>query len=186
MKLQEILSAKGGAVDSISPEATLQDVVQRLLERRIGSLVVFRSDAGDQRELVGIITEHDILYACVAGSRPLPEVTVGEAMSGGAPADAHYAPVAVPEPSPQALDYYHSGNLLWIVSQAVGLAIPCLVLLSGLSARSALPSSISRASARMASSASQKRSSSAFDSLSVGSTIRVPTTGKETVGAWKP
>ena len=32
--------------------------------------------------------------------------------------------------------------------------------------------------------ASQNRSSSTFDSLSVGSTINVPGTGKETVGAW--
>ena len=35
-------------------------------------------------------------------------------------------------------------------------------------------------------SASQKRSSSAFGSLSVGSTISVPGTGNDTVGAWKP
>ena len=35
-------------------------------------------------------------------------------------------------------------------------------------------------------SASQNRSSSSFDSLSVGSIIRVPGTGNETVGGWKP
>ena len=34
--------------------------------------------------------------------------------------------------------------------------------------------------------ASQNRSSSAIDSLSVGSTMMVPTTGKDTVGAWNP
>jgi len=34
--------------------------------------------------------------------------------------------------------------------------------------------------------ASQKRSSSAFDSLSVGSIMSVPATGKLIVGAWKP
>ncbi|MCY1239769.1 hypothetical protein D9M72_525800 [compost metagenome] len=34
--------------------------------------------------------------------------------------------------------------------------------------------------------ASQKRSSSSFDSLSVGSIISVPGTGKLMVGAWKP
>ena len=33
---------------------------------------------------------------------------------------------------------------------------------------------------------SQKRSSSAFASLSVGSTISVPITGNDVVGAWKP
>ena len=41
-------------------------------------------------------------------------------------------------------------------------------------------------SARMAIIASQKRSISARSSDSVGSTIRVPATGKDIVGAWKP
>ena len=58
--------------------------------------------------------------------------------------------------------------------------------LSGLSSRSARPSSIARISSRIAIIASQKRSSSAFDSLSVGSIISVPATGKDIVGAWKP
>ena len=43
--------------------------------------------------------------------------------------------VAVPEPSPAALAYYRGGNVLWIVSQLTALAIPALVLLSGLSVR---------------------------------------------------
>jgi hypothetical protein len=54
-----------------------------------------------------------------------------------------------------------------------------------LSALSALPSSIAFISARMLSIASQKRSSSALSSLSVGSIIIVPATGKLNVGAWK-
>ena len=41
-------------------------------------------------------------------------------------------------------------------------------------------------SLRMAIIASQKRSSSALSSLSVGSTMSVPATGNDTVGAWKP
>ena len=48
------------------------------------------------------------------------------------------------------------------------------------------PFSTARISPRMAIIASQKRSSSAFDSLSVGSIISVPATGKHMVGAWKP
>ena len=43
--------------------------------------------------------------------------------------------MAVPEPSDKAMEYYRSGNVLWIVSQVVALAIPCLVLFTGLSAR---------------------------------------------------
>jgi CBS domain-containing protein len=81
MKLRDILGVKGSTVRSISPEATLQDVVRALVEHRIGSLVVCRTDAASNEELVGIITERDILHSCVAGSRPLGEVTVAEAMS---------------------------------------------------------------------------------------------------------
>jgi hypothetical protein len=46
------------------------------------------------------------------------------------------------------------------------------------------PDSISRISSRMRSIASQNRSSSALSSLSVGSIMSVPATGKLTVGAW--
>jgi CBS domain-containing protein len=81
MKLQEILMVKGTLVYSISPEATLQEVVRTLVEHRIGSLVVCGTDAAGREALVGIITERDILYCCVAGSRPLGQVKVGEAMS---------------------------------------------------------------------------------------------------------
>ena len=80
MKLQEILSAKGSVVHSISPDATLQDVVTSLLEHRIGALVVCRSGAGNE-EPMGIITERDILRYCVAGAQPLAEVKVSEAMT---------------------------------------------------------------------------------------------------------
>ena len=51
---------------------------------------------------------------------------------------------------------------------------------------SALSSSMARISSRMLNNASQKRSSSALSSLSVGSIMIVPGTGKLMVGAWKP
>ncbi len=44
-------------------------------------------------------------------------------------------PVAVPEPSDEAMRYYRSGNLLWIVNALWGLLIPVLFLLTGFSAR---------------------------------------------------
>jgi CBS domain-containing protein len=81
MKLYDILAIKGSTVHSISPEATLQDVVRALVEHRIGSLVVCRPDAMGREELLGIITERDILHACVAGSRPLLEVKVVDMMT---------------------------------------------------------------------------------------------------------
>lgn len=44
-------------------------------------------------------------------------------------------PVAVPEPTDEAMRYYRGGNALWIVGQIVGLGVPALLLFSGFSAR---------------------------------------------------
>jgi Zn-dependent protease with chaperone function len=44
-------------------------------------------------------------------------------------------PVPVPEPDAKALAYYRSGNLLWAVGQLWNLAVPLVVLATGLSAR---------------------------------------------------
>jgi Zn-dependent protease with chaperone function len=48
---------------------------------------------------------------------------------------AQCANVIVPEATEQAMRYYESGNLLWIVSQAWGLLIPLLFLFTGLSGK---------------------------------------------------
>jgi STE24 endopeptidase len=44
-------------------------------------------------------------------------------------------PVPVPAPDPQALSYYRSGNVLWIINQARLILIPALFLFTGFSAR---------------------------------------------------
>ena len=43
--------------------------------------------------------------------------------------------VAIPTPSPEAVRFYHSGNLLWIIETAWGLIVPAALFFSGLSAR---------------------------------------------------
>ena len=50
-------------------------------------------------------------------------------------AQSSTAPVPVPEPSEEAVSYYRSGNLLWIVNIVWGLLIPALFLFTGFSAR---------------------------------------------------
>jgi Zn-dependent protease with chaperone function len=42
--------------------------------------------------------------------------------------------VAVPEPTPEALSYYRSGNVLWIVDNVWGLLVPVVFLFTGFSA----------------------------------------------------
>ena len=47
----------------------------------------------------------------------------------GEPAESEV--IEVPKPSPLAIQYYHTGNTLWLVSCALRLAIPILWLVSG-------------------------------------------------------
>ncbi|MFI5183405.1 MAG: M48 family metallopeptidase [Vicinamibacteria bacterium] len=52
-----------------------------------------------------------------------------------APSPQPDAPVAVPEPTEQALRYYRSGIALWLIDILWGLLIPCVFLFTGFSAR---------------------------------------------------
>jgi Zn-dependent protease with chaperone function len=55
-----------------------------------------------------------------AASTPSPEV--------------RYERVAVPEPTAEALSYYRSGNLLWVIGTLWGVVIPSVMLFTGISA----------------------------------------------------
>ncbi len=83
MLLQEILRHKGSHVHSISPSATLDEVVRKLVEYNCGSLVVCEHGAGGEStgRIVGIITERDILRAYATHSESLQELTVHDVMS---------------------------------------------------------------------------------------------------------
>lgn len=78
MQLQDILQSKGSHVLAISPQNTLDDVVQKLVKNNCGSLVVCEEE--NPCRMVGIITERDILRACAA-RKSLSEVRVQEVMS---------------------------------------------------------------------------------------------------------
>ena len=77
MLVREILEVKGRAVLTCEPEDTLAAVVDKLVEKNCGSLVV--CDAGGQ--MVGIITERDILRATAHTRGPLDFVRVAERMT---------------------------------------------------------------------------------------------------------
>jgi CBS domain-containing protein len=81
MNLQDILMAKGSVVHTIAPEARLDEVARTLVELRIGALLVARPSESGDPELLGIITERDILYHCARSNLPLAAVEVSEVMS---------------------------------------------------------------------------------------------------------
>ena len=81
MKLTDILRVKGTDVHSIAPQAKLTDVVRKLVDHNIGSLVVCEDLGCRQGRVLGIITERDILRACAESETSLSERTVAEVMT---------------------------------------------------------------------------------------------------------
>ena len=76
MLVRDILAQKGSAVFSCHPDDTLADVVASLMQRNCGSLVVLDGD-----QMVGIVTERDVLRSCAELRGPLDFVQVSERMT---------------------------------------------------------------------------------------------------------
>lgn len=76
MKVQEILDRKGHEVVTITPERTVPEAVQLLVEHNIGGVVV--TEGGS---LVGILTERDILRLTARSPGTMGTLTVAEAMT---------------------------------------------------------------------------------------------------------
>jgi len=78
----------------------------------------------------------------VNASSPASGQSSGADAQGTAPAVAakpdtvnEADPVAVPQPSSKALDYYRSGNWLWVLNQVWAILLPGMLAFSGASAR---------------------------------------------------
>jgi len=76
MLVRDILSQKGNLVHSCAPDDTLADVADLMVGHNVGSLVVMQDD-----EMVGIVTERDILRASAATRGPLEFLKVSERMT---------------------------------------------------------------------------------------------------------
>jgi CBS domain-containing protein len=57
MNIGQILKAKGRAVATARPDATLLEIVSKLAQKKIGAIVI----VGDNGELAGIISERDVI-----------------------------------------------------------------------------------------------------------------------------
>lgn len=76
MKISSILNEKGNDVYSISPDATLKDVVKEMLALSIGSLLVLSENGSVE----GIITERDFLHNVAKYPDKWESVRVGDVM----------------------------------------------------------------------------------------------------------
>jgi len=76
MHVRDVLSGKSSLVHTCTPDDTLADVADLMVGHNVGSLLVMQHE-----ELVGIITERDILRACAATRGPLEFLKVSERMT---------------------------------------------------------------------------------------------------------
>jgi CBS domain-containing protein len=77
MNVVTILKQKGRSVTTVSPNATLQEAAKRLVQRRIGALVV----VGARGQIEGIISERDIIRALAEMGAACLERPVTETMT---------------------------------------------------------------------------------------------------------
>jgi signal-transduction protein with cAMP-binding, CBS, and nucleotidyltransferase domain len=68
--VRDLLERKGGQVLTIGPDQTVLEAARHMNDARVGALVV----VGPTLEMIGIVTERDILTRVVADRRP-PEGT---------------------------------------------------------------------------------------------------------------
>ena len=73
---QRLIDIKGDTIASLPPTASVLDAAQLMNERHIGSVLVI-----DQKRLVGIFTERDVLRRIVAEERPPAATVLSEVMT---------------------------------------------------------------------------------------------------------
>jgi len=78
--IREVLTRKGTHVYTVDPHATLQDVVDELVQHNIGAVLVCHRDPSAGEQLLGIVSERDILRRCALLERPLREWRAEEVM----------------------------------------------------------------------------------------------------------
>lgn len=77
MKLENVLQNKGDGVETISPDATVSELVSKLTEMKIGALVV----SPDGNKIAGIVSERDIVKNLAERGPNMLDTLVSEIMT---------------------------------------------------------------------------------------------------------
>ena len=95
LKIRDLLKIKGRPVITIGPNETVAAAVQKLAEHDRGSIPV----CNEKGELVGIITERDIVRKCFVRSDALASIKIEDVMTKevaiGSPEDDLDYPISV-------------------------------------------------------------------------------------------
>ena len=76
MKIKDVLDRKGHEVVTVTPDRTVLEAMAVLVQRNIGSVVVTQGS-----EILGILTERDVLRLGTADPGSLTSLTVGDSMT---------------------------------------------------------------------------------------------------------
>ncbi len=77
MPISEILNQKGGAVWSVTPEATVLDAIKLMADKNVGALLVIKDN-----RLLGVLSERDYTRNVVLKGRSSKDTPVREIISG--------------------------------------------------------------------------------------------------------
>ncbi|WP_232549614.1 CBS domain-containing protein [Propioniciclava soli] len=78
MKLSDVIKSKGNAVVTLSPDASVADLVALMAEHNIGAVVV----SADGHHIDGIVSERDVVRGLAASGHGIVDATVRELMTG--------------------------------------------------------------------------------------------------------
>ena len=82
MRISQILQAKRSDVIAVSPTATMLDAIAVMKQQQVGALVVLGSD----RELLGILSERDVIHGLASQGADALRLAVGTFMRTDSPA----------------------------------------------------------------------------------------------------
>jgi len=75
-RVRDILNAKDGKIQTISPKATVYEALEKMSEKDIGALVVM-----ENKKVVGIISERDYARKIILHGKTSKQTLVKEVMS---------------------------------------------------------------------------------------------------------
>jgi len=70
MRISDVLQSKPGPLVTLSPDATVRDLVALLAEHNIGAVIV----SDDENPVAGIVSERDVVRGLVSGSGILESI----------------------------------------------------------------------------------------------------------------
>jgi CBS domain-containing protein len=78
MRIADVLRSKGTKVETVEPTATVAELIERLSTHNVGALPVV--DAGN---LIGIVSERDVVRSLHSGGAGLLDARVADIMTAG-------------------------------------------------------------------------------------------------------